>query len=109
MKDDKLLSGELYHIYNCGINGMDLFRESENYEHFLSLMDKFILPVAEIFPWVLMQNHFHLLVRIKIPNPNLHFSHLFNAYSKYFNKRYTRQGVLSKRRFKRKHIDNERY
>ena len=162
MKDDKLLSGEFYHIYNCGINGMDLFRESENYNHFLGLMDKYILPVAEIFAWVLMRNHFHLLVRIrenitykysladldpendfwfdehkwetidlsscevdlssceanesvnfpqtiKIPNPNLHFSHLFNAYSKYFNKRYTRHGGLFERRFERKHIDNERF
>ena len=162
MKDDKLLSGEFYHIYNCGINGMDLFRESENYNHFLGLMDKYILPVAEIFAWVLMRNHFHLLVRIrenitykysladldpendfwfdehkwetidlsscevdlssceanesvnlpqtiKIPNPNLHFSHLFNAYSKYFNKRYTRHGGLFECRFERKHIDNERF
>ena len=28
-------------------------------------MDKYILPVAEIYAWVLMHNHFHLLVRIK--------------------------------------------
>lgn len=162
MKDEKLLNGKFYHIYNCGINGMDLFRESENYEHFLGLMDKYILPIAEIFAWVLMRNHFHLLIRIKenvwykysladrdpkddswfdehkwetidlisceadlssseanesvnlpkpvkIPNPNLHFSHLFNAYSKYFNKRYTRHGGLFERRFNRKNIDNKQY
>jgi REP element-mobilizing transposase RayT len=162
MKDERLLNGKFYHIYNCGINGMDLFRESKNYEHFLGLMDKYILPVAEIFAWVLMRNHFHFLIRIKenvrykyaladldpkddtwfdehkwetidlisrevdlsfceanesvnlpetvkIPNPILHFSHLFNAYSKYFNKRYSRHGGLFERRFNRKHVDNKRY
>ena len=65
MKNGKLVSGKCYHIYNCGINGMDLFRERENYEHFLTLMEKYILPVAEIFAWVLMVNHFHILVKIK--------------------------------------------
>ena len=149
MKDEELISGQFYHIYNCGINGVNLFRESENYEHFLGLMDKYALPVSEIFAWVLMPNHFHLLVRIKDnvmykysladrdlagqawfddhkwetidlstceapdsvkrPKPNLHLSHLFNAYSKYYNKRYTRHGGLFERRFKRKHIDNEQY
>ena len=46
---------------------------------------------------------------VKLPRPHLHFSHLFNAYSKYYNKRYTRHGGLFERRFKRKHIDHERY
>ena len=149
MKDEKLISGKYYHIYNCGINGENLFRGRENYEHFLGLMDKYILPISELLAWVLMPNHFHLLVRIKenvvykysnadidklglprfeehkwetidlsgceapdsvkIPQPHLHFSHLFNAYSKYYNKYYTRHGGLFERRFKRKHIGNEGY
>ena len=146
---EKLINGKYYHIYNCGINGENLFRESEDYTCFLSLMDKYILPVAELFAWVLMPNHFHLLVRIqenvgykysiadrdqlgqawfdehkwettdlsacpapvsvKKPQPHLHFSHLFNAYSKNYNNRYTRHGGLFERRFKRKHVDHEKY
>ena len=54
MKDEELIGGQFYHIYNCGINGENLFRESENYEHFLDLMDKYVLPVSEVFAWVLM-------------------------------------------------------
>ncbi len=46
---------------------------------------------------------------IKIPKPHLHFSHLFNAYSSYFNKRYGRHGSLFERPFHRKLIDNETY
>jgi putative transposase len=152
MKDEELINGQFYHIFNCGINGENLYREPENYTSFLSLMDKYILPVADLFAWVLMPNHFHFLVRIKenvgyrysladrdrqgetwfdehkwetidlstcsrefgtesvkIPQPHLHFSHLFNAYCKYYNKRYTRHGGLFERRFKRKHINHERY
>jgi putative transposase len=46
---------------------------------------------------------------IKIPKPHLHFSHLFNAYSSYINKRNNRHGALFERPFKRKLIKNETY
>lgn len=46
---------------------------------------------------------------IKIPKPHLHFSHLFNAYSSYFNKHYNRHGSLFERPFHRKSIGNETY
>ena len=46
---------------------------------------------------------------IKIPKPHLHFSHLFNAYSTYINKRNNRHGSLFERPFKRKLIDNDKY
>jgi len=57
--------GKFYHIYNRGVNGCDLFVEPTNYEHFLNLYDKYISPVADTYAWVLMKNHFHLLVRVK--------------------------------------------
>ena len=65
MKTIPLEYGCFYHIYNRGINSCNLFRENENYEHFLFLYDKHITSVADTFAWVLMKNHFHLLVRIK--------------------------------------------
>nr|WP_321357373.1 hypothetical protein [uncultured Draconibacterium sp.] len=65
MKTTPLEYGNFYHIYNRGINGCNLFRENENYEYFLHLYDKYISLVADTFAWVLMRNHFHLLVRIK--------------------------------------------
>jgi len=62
---EQLEYGKFYHIYNCGINGCKLFNEPENYQYFLGLYDKHISPVADTYAWVLMPNHFHLLVRIK--------------------------------------------
>ncbi len=57
--------GKFYHIYNRGINSCDLFYENTNYEYFLGLYDKHISHMANTYAWVLMKNHFHLLVRIK--------------------------------------------
>lgn len=60
-----LQSGKFYHIYNRGINGENLFHSEEHYQHFLGLYSTYIDPVADTYAWVLMPNHFHLLVRIK--------------------------------------------
>ena len=121
---EPIVCGKTYHIYNCGINGCDLFRENENYEYFLNLYDKHISPVADTFAWVLMKNHFHLLVRIKeedyfsnlegfrnLRGLKLHqpFSNFFNAYSKAFNKRYGRSGSLFENRFHRKLVSDIDY
>ncbi|MBI9068447.1 MAG: transposase [Salinivirgaceae bacterium] len=111
---------QFYHIYNRGINSCNLFNEPANYEYFLGLYQKYINPIAETYAWVLMPNHFHLLVQILNPSgfknltglkkpPHQHFSNLFNAYSKAFNKRYNRHGSLFERPFKRKLIDNRKY
>jgi REP element-mobilizing transposase RayT len=110
-----LESGNFYHIYNRGINGCDIFKEVTNYEYFLRLYNKHIDPIADTYAWVLMGNHFHLLVRINDPNltdlkpPHQHFSNLFNAYSKAFNKFNNRHGALFERAFKRKLVDNMDY
>ena len=149
MSNPPLVKEKFYHIYNRSIHGYDLFTDSQDYERFMVLFTKFISPVADIFAWVLMPKHFHLLVRIKdkmvykyskeacdqpgidfnevkwhtmevpelsenhnistTPTPHLHFSHFFNAYSKYFNKRHNRSGAIFERPFKRKQVDNPEY
>jgi len=118
--------GKFYHIYNRGINSCNLFHENTNYEYFLGLYDKHISPMADTFAWVLMPNHFHLLVRIKeediqtispdrVPYPvraivpAKHFSNLFNSYAQAFNKMYGRHGNLFERPFKRKEINDIDY
>ena len=62
---EPLQHGLYYHIYNRGNNREDLFRTTDNYRHFLFLYEKYIYPIADTFAWVLMKNHFHLLIRIK--------------------------------------------
>ena len=62
---EHLEQSQYYHIYNHGVGGRDLFADTNNYEYFLALYDKHLSPVVETYAWVLMKNHFHLLVRIK--------------------------------------------
>jgi putative transposase len=60
--------GSFYHIYNRGINGCTVFTEADNYFCFLDLYQKYITPVANTYAWVLMRNHFHLLIKVKKEN-----------------------------------------
>ncbi|WP_372773489.1 transposase [Mangrovibacterium sp.] len=125
MNTEPLQYGQFYHIYNRGINSCALFREPTNYEHFLRLYDHHISPVADTYAWVLMGNHFHVLVRIKeeadikdlqgfeklegLKNRNRvnqQFANLFNAYTKAYNKRYTRTGALFEHPFRRIRVES---
>ncbi|KQM67225.1 hypothetical protein ASE74_07110 [Pedobacter sp. Leaf216] len=103
-----------YHVYNRGNNREIIFREESNYLYFLKLLKKYILPVADVFAFCLLNNHFHLLIRIKEEHKitvsiEKSFSNLFNAYAKAFNKRFDRTGKLFEERFKRKKIEDESY
>jgi len=106
-----LESDYYYHIYNRGNGKVNLFVNEDNYYYFLSLMRKYILPVADIYAYCLLPNHFHFLIRIKddVQNPSQAFSNYFNAYSKAFNKQEKRSGSLFQRPFKRIKIDTEDY
>ncbi|MFH0807120.1 MAG: hypothetical protein V2A57_01735 [Elusimicrobiota bacterium] len=113
MKQPFLEKGKYYHIFNKGRQGENLFRENDNYAHFLSLYEKYIEPVAETYAWVLLGNHFHTLIKTTPEETSkpLHqyFSNLFNAYSKAFNKRYERYGPLFVSPFKRIEITSDQY
>ena len=133
-KYPKLENNKVYHIYNCGINGMDIFKDDKDYDRFLSYYENYIEPIADTYAWALLGNHFHLLLKIKKeediltlrelnmfdrekvvvvderkPDINKQFSHLFNAYTQYFNNKYKRRNVLFETPFKRKMIDNREY
>jgi len=130
----KLEYNTVYHIYNCGINGCNIFNDDNDYLKFLSKYVTYIEPVADTFAWSLLRNHFHIIIRIKKeneiktlietksletrtevrtpdkkPNPAKQFSHLFNAYAQYFNHKYNRHGALFESPFKRNIIDNRAY
>jgi len=57
--------GRYYHIYNRGTNSQKIFFEEGDYSHFLDLMSVFLTPVADVYAYALMGNHFHLALRVK--------------------------------------------
>ena len=54
-----------YHFFNRANNREDLFTEEDNYRCFLELLKKYIPPIAEVYSYCLLPNHFHLVIRIK--------------------------------------------
>lgn len=118
MKQDIFESGAIYHIFNRGNNKENIFIEEKNYYYFLQQLKKYILPIADVYAYCLLKNHFHLLLRIKdekflnekVKN-KLHqpFSNLFNSYSKSINKMYGRTGSLFEEHLKRKRVENKEY
>jgi len=113
MKYEPLISDTYFHIYNRGNNKEDIFKEDRNYDYFLKLLSKYIIPVCEIYAYCLLKNHFHLIVKTKseVEGKSISqgFSNMFNTYSKAINKSYCRTVSLFTDRFSRKKIDNEKY
>ena len=118
MEKDIFESGQYYHIYNRGNNKENIFIEAKNYTYFLLKMKKYILPIAAVYAYCLLQNHFHIVLKIKdkeeLPENlkekiHLPFSNFFNSYAKSINTAYNRTGSLFQEHLQRNRIENEEY
>ena len=115
--------GNFYHVFNRGIDGCKIFFDENNYSYFLKLFEKKILPIADLYCYCLLPNHFHFLVKIKsakeirealsqkenIGVSNIiskQFSNFFNSYSQAINKRFSRTGKLFEQPFRRIFIES---
>jgi len=113
----------IYHIYNCGINGEDIFKEKENYYQFLEKYEKYCASILETYAYAMLKNHFHLMVKVRENifetrrdgkgeiklNASKQLSHFFNSYAQTINNSFGRHGKLFEEPFKRKLVNNDRY
>lgn len=117
-----LQPGQFYHIYNRGINGVNIFLETRNYRYFPEKYAHHVAPVAKTYAYCLMPNHLHLLVAMRMSSlegPSSKpltshrysraFANLFSGYAKAINKAYERTGSLFERGFHRIPVDTDRY
>jgi len=111
LKLEPIVKDYTYHIYNRGINGENIFGNGANKMYFLKLLGKYLGDGSSIYAYCLMDNHFHLLLRVDLDGELMtqSLSNLFNAYAKAFNKATGRTGSLFEKHFKRIRIDNENY
>jgi len=118
VEKDVFETGQYYHVYNRGNNSENIFIEEKNYNYFLEKLKKYILPIADVYAYCLLKNHFHIVLRIKdkidLPEKfkekiHLPFSNLFNSYSKSINKAYDRTGSLFQEHLQRNRIESEKY
>lgn len=111
---------ELYHVLNRGVDGRKLFLDSQDYARFVHNLYEFndTAPaqaycrrsfntnvghrksyirelLVEIHGWVLMKDHYHLIVSELVEGGVLKFMTKINiGYAKYYNERYERHGHL---------------
>lgn len=123
-----LVNGEYYHIFNRGVDKMNIFKNSYGFQRFLKTMvyyqilgpkPRFSLftpttnsldknkKIIEIVCYALMPNHFHFLLKQLTDGGITEFiSKLSNSYTKYFNIKNKRVGPLLQGEFKSVLIEN---
>jgi len=107
----------LYHIYNQGNNRQKIFFSERNYLFFKEKIREYLLPYTNILGWVLMPNHFHLMVEVArvgatpshpdtktTPTPTLNHSIgiMLRSYTRAINKQEQRSGALFREETKAK-------
>ena len=93
--------GAVWHITSRGNERKDIFRDDTDRERFLSILSGTI----ELFGWrlhafVLMGNHYHLLLETPEPTLSRGMRQLNGVYTQAFNRRHHRVGHLFQGRFK---------
>lgn len=108
-----IIPGATYHIFNRGVNYENVFFEKDDYSLFLDKMKFYLHPVADIFAYALLPNHYHLLLRVNEDIENRLFSHQFKrlilSYTNILNKRENRSGNLFLNMFKRLGVTENDY
>ncbi|MCX6747703.1 MAG: transposase [Candidatus Nomurabacteria bacterium] len=124
--------GEYYHIYNRGTDKRDIFLDNSDRDRFIKLLfvangtNPFVfrdfpigLPyvefdrgqsIVDIGAYVLMPNHFHILIKETTQNGiSIFMNKVLTSYTMYFNKKYKRTGRLFEGVFKGRHADSDEY
>jgi len=125
--------GEYYHVYNRGTDERLVFLDEEDYQRFLTGVDEFndirSIPnlfrkrstlqniprnqetrLVEIICYCLMPNHYHFIIKVVREGGLSKFiQKLGTGYTKYFNIKYQRSGVLFQGKYKSIHIEHSSY
>ena len=102
--------GAYYHVLSRGNEGREIFYGDEDKGLFLEtvgeMSDRFDV---DVFAFVLMSNHYHLLLRTNLANLSRAMQWLGVTYTSRFNNRHGRSGHLFQGRFKSIVVENEAY
>jgi putative transposase len=114
------------HVYARGHSKHKVFIDEQDYITFLNLLERYLSPEeakdkwgvtypnyfnkVELLAYVLMPNHFHMLIFQRQPGEMAKFMlSVLVSYSRYFNKKYKRTGSLFESRYKASMISDEAY
>jgi len=132
MRKVPFVKGELYHVYNRGVEKRNLFEDSLDFFRFLKSIIEFNKPsvvggiyraelpinqlrhemsqLVDIIAFCILPNHYHFILRPRVDGGVEKFMQRFgNGYTKYFNARHKRSGALFQGVFKSIHVDTNEY
>jgi REP element-mobilizing transposase RayT len=100
----------LYHVTSRGNEQRAIFRSNRDRQTFLLFLGMAARRFGwSVTAWVLMTNHFHLVIQTPEPNLSQGMQWLNSAYVGWFNRFHKRCGHLYQGRFKALLIDKEAY
>ena len=91
---------DLYHITARGAGQQILFEDDADRKALLHRMCKLLDEYGgEIYAWCFMDNHFHLIIRLKLDLLSKMMQRTEFWYAQYYNRKYLRKGPLFQGRF----------
>lgn len=132
----KIVTDELYHVYNRSVEKRIVFPTKHHYNRFLAAIRFFntteavtlrefltaiktgvqplrkveIKPIVEVGAFIFMPTHYHLLLRPLVDGGiPLFMQKIGSGYTGFFNLKHDRSGPLFQGRYKIKHINSDQY
>lgn len=135
MKPTNFVNREFYHVYNRGVDKRQIFLDQYDIQRFLQSILEFNsaepigsiyelsflrekpqfgrptskLRLVDIIAYCLNPNHYHLILKQKTGGGISEYMKRLGGYTKYFNHKYKRSGVLFQGGFKSRHIKTNEY
>jgi REP element-mobilizing transposase RayT len=102
--------GALYHVTARGNARQDIFRDDEDRQRFLGVIEHVVARFHLLLhAYCLMDNHFHLVVETPEANLSKAMRQLNGVYTQAFNRRHGRVGHVLQGRFKAIVVDRDSY
>ena len=100
----------IYHIMLRGINQQVIFEQSEDYEKFTEMLNKYkAISGYKVFAYCLMSNHIHLVIKEEKESIDQIIKRIAGSYVYWYNWKYYRKGHLFQDRFRSEPIEDEKY
>ena len=102
--------GAYYHILSRGNERRNIFHDNDDRISFLEILGKMSERFeVEVYAYVLMNNHYHLLLKTNKPNISKSMQWFGNTYTRRYNIKHRRSGHLFQGRFKNFLVENDEY
>lgn len=100
----------VWHLTARGNEQRDIFRDDVDRECFIRILGQTAIRFGwRVLAWVLMSNHYHLVVQTPQPNISRGMHWLNGRYAQWFNRRHGRSGHLFQGRFHGALVEREAY